>query len=116
MLIVQFQQKEAINKVKARWHAHQHEVEAWITASGVDKRSYSSRFLPKWIEEITLWASTSETKSYQLPDCLVRFSQETLNEKSTKGPAHHKSHQKYDIVGDPYLGIHRSLQQDSVHE
>ncbi|WP_426774071.1 exodeoxyribonuclease V subunit beta [Proteus faecis] len=78
---------EAINKVKARWHAHQHEVEAWITASGVDKRSYSSRFLPKWIEEITLWASTSETKSYQLPDCLVRFSQETLNEKSTKGPA-----------------------------
>lgn len=78
---------EAINKVKARWHAHQHEVEAWITASGVDKRSYSSRFLPKWIEEITLWASTSETKNYQLPDCLVRFSQETLNEKSTKGPA-----------------------------
>lgn len=78
---------EAINKVKTRWHAHQHEIEAWITASGVDKRSYSSRFLPKWIEEITLWASTAETKSYQLPDCLVRFSQETLNEKSTKGPA-----------------------------
>lgn len=78
---------EAINKVKTRWNAHQHEIEAWITASGVDKRSYSSRFLPKWIEEITLWASTAETKSYQLPDCLVRFSQETLNEKSTKGPA-----------------------------
>lgn len=78
---------EAINKVKARWNEHHHEVEAWITASGVDKRSYSSRFLPKWIEEITLWAATLETKSYQLPDCLVRFSQETLNEKATKGPA-----------------------------
>lgn len=78
---------EAINKVKARWNEHHHEIEAWITASGVDKRSYSSRFLPKWIEEITLWASTLETKSYQLPDCLVRFSQETLNEKTTKGIA-----------------------------
>lgn len=78
---------EAINKVKARWNEHHHEIEAWITASGVDKRSYSSRFLPKWIEEITLWASTLETKSYQLPDCLVRFSQETLNEKTTKGLA-----------------------------
>lgn len=78
---------EAINKVKARWNEHHHEVETWITASGVDKRSYSSRFLPKWIEEITLWASTLETKSYQLPDCLVRFSQETLNEKTNKGIA-----------------------------
>ncbi|MBJ2109671.1 MULTISPECIES: exodeoxyribonuclease V subunit beta [Proteus] len=78
---------EAINNVKTRWNEHHHEVEAWITASGVDKRSYSSRFLPKWIEEITLWASTLETKSYQLPDCLARFSQETLNEKATKGPA-----------------------------
>lgn len=78
---------EAINKVKTRWNMHHHEVEAWITASGVDKRSYSSRFLPKWIEEITLWASVLETKSYQLPDCLIRFSQETLNEKASKGPA-----------------------------
>lgn len=77
----------AINKVKQRWCEHHNEVEAWITASGVDKRSYSSRNLPKWIEEITLWASTAETKSYLLPDCLVRFSQEMLNEKASKGPA-----------------------------
>ncbi|OAT34548.1 exodeoxyribonuclease V subunit beta [Proteus myxofaciens] len=77
----------AINKVKERWNIHHHEVEAWITSSGVDKRSYSSRFLPKWIEEITIWSAEPETKSYHLPDCLIRFSQETLNEKATKGPA-----------------------------
>ncbi|QAV22511.1 exodeoxyribonuclease V subunit beta [Proteus hauseri] len=77
----------AINKVKERWREHHHEVESWISASGVDKRSYSSRNLPKWIEEITIWASIVETKSYLLPDCLVRFSQETLNEKASKGPA-----------------------------
>lgn len=78
---------ESINTVKVRWNAHCHEIEGWITTSGIDKRSYSSRFLPKWIEEITLWASELETKSYQLPDCLIRFSQTTLYEKTTKGAA-----------------------------
>ncbi|HEJ9414318.1 TPA: exodeoxyribonuclease V subunit beta [Proteus mirabilis] len=78
---------EAIDKVKALWRHHCNEIADWITSSGVDKRSYSSRFLPKWIDEITAWAALLETKSYQLPDCLSRFSQATLHEKTTKGAA-----------------------------
>lgn len=73
-----------IDSVKASWLEHSADFEKLITDSDVDKRSYSSRFLPSWLTKIAQWAQ-EPTEDYQLPKDLVRFSQTTLHEKSKSG-------------------------------
>lgn len=75
-----------IDAVKAQWRAVAHELEALISASGVDKRSYSSRYLPNWLEKVGIWAE-QETGDYQLPKELEKFRQSILFEKTKKGAA-----------------------------
>lgn len=55
-----------------------------VSGSGVDKRSYSSRYLPIWLEKIAAWAK-SPTDDYGVPDELERFRQSVLRAKTTKG-------------------------------
>ncbi len=74
----------AIDGVKANWLAAAGEIAAVIEQSGVDRRSYSSKNLPNWLNLVGEWAQTP-TASYQLPDALSRFSQVTLDEKTKKG-------------------------------
>ncbi|NWC61739.1 exodeoxyribonuclease V subunit beta [Cedecea sp. P7760] len=74
----------AIDGVKAQWRAAAGELASLIGDSGVDKRSYSSKHLPNWLEIVGQWAQL-ETTSYQLPDALAKFAQSTLEEKTRKG-------------------------------
>ncbi|HEY5716616.1 MAG TPA: UvrD-helicase domain-containing protein, partial [Psychromonas sp.] len=57
-----------------------------ITYSDVSKRSYSKKYLPNWLEEVSQWAYQS-SHSLSLPKNLVKFSQKTLIEKTPKGEA-----------------------------
>lgn len=75
-----------IDAIKQQWQALSADVEGIITASGVDKRSYSSKHLPNWVTRVTQWAS-SDTLDYQLPKELERFGQQVLEEKTKKGEA-----------------------------
>lgn len=75
-----------IEAIKQQWQALSADVEGMISASGVDKRSYSSKHLPNWVARVTQWAS-SETLDYQLPKELERFGQQVLDEKTKKGEA-----------------------------
>ncbi|MBJ7221930.1 MULTISPECIES: exodeoxyribonuclease V subunit beta [unclassified Brenneria] len=79
----------AIDDFKRQWLAASADLGALIGASGVDKRSYSSKNLPNWLQKVTLWAE-QQTQDYQLPKELDRFSQQTLAEKTKKGepPVH----------------------------
>lgn len=76
----------AIDEVKAQWRAASSDLAALIEGSGVDKRSYSSKNLPKWLQAVGEW-SHRQTDSYQLPDVLEKFSQATLSDKTKKGQA-----------------------------
>ncbi|MEH2919655.1 exodeoxyribonuclease V subunit beta [Samsonia erythrinae] len=78
-----------IDAYKQRWLASAPDLDVLISASGVDKRSYSSRHLPNWLQKITLWAE-QPTLDYRLPKDLTRFTQRTLIEKTRKGepPVH----------------------------
>ncbi len=73
-----------IDHIKAQWRAAASELEALIAASGVDKRSFSSKNLPAWLEKVGEWAAL-ETTTYQLPDALAKFAQSFLSEKTKKG-------------------------------
>ncbi|MGG4608918.1 exodeoxyribonuclease V subunit beta [Providencia sp. Me31A] len=73
-----------IESVKASWLESCADFDKLITNSDVDKRSYSSRFLPAWLTKIGQWAE-EPTEDYQLPKDLVRFSQTVLHEKSKSG-------------------------------
>lgn len=77
-----------ISAVKQAWLAAG-DLEALIARSGVDKRSYSARYLPTWLEEVSQWAASS-TDDYNLAKNLARFSAATLAEKTKKGelPSH----------------------------
>ncbi len=86
---------QRINALKQQWQAASDDVEGIITASGVDKRSYSSKHLPNWVTKVTQWAQ-SETLDYQYPKELERFGQQVLHEKTKKGEA--PQHSLFDAV------------------
>ncbi|MFC3394583.1 exodeoxyribonuclease V subunit beta [Brenneria rubrifaciens] len=94
-----------IDAFKQQWLASAAELEGVIGASGVDKRSYSSKHLPNWLQKVTLWAE-QPTKDYQLPKELERFSQRILVEKTRKGDA--PEHRVFEAV-DCLLGESLSL-------
>ncbi|WP_338577406.1 exodeoxyribonuclease V subunit beta [Erwinia sp. E_sp_W01_1] len=74
-----------ILRIKAAWLAagNLHDL---IAQSGVDKRSYSSKHLPAWLDKLTQWAS-EETEDYSFPKELERFGQNVLLDKTKKGEA-----------------------------
>ncbi len=72
-----------INALKTAWRAADN-LHDLIAQSGVDKRSYSSKHLPNWLEKINQWAA-EETVDYQFPKELERFGQHILLEKTKKG-------------------------------
>ncbi|WP_147199626.1 exodeoxyribonuclease V subunit beta [Pantoea sp. CCBC3-3-1] len=72
-----------IDRLKAAWRAAEN-LHDLIAQSGVDKRSYSSKHLPNWLEKLTQWAA-EETADYQVPKELERFGQRILLEKTKKG-------------------------------
>lgn len=77
---------ERIDGFKALWREHEADLEALIASSGVNKRSYTKKSLPAWLEQVSLWAA-SPTLGYDLPDKLDRFHQQILIEKTAKGDA-----------------------------
>ncbi|MGE9551570.1 exodeoxyribonuclease V subunit beta [Erwinia amylovora] len=72
-----------IDQLKAAWLAAGNLYDL-IALSGVDKRSYSSKHLPNWLEKLTQWAQ-EETADYAFPKELERFGQRILLEKTKKG-------------------------------
>jgi len=74
-----------IDQLKAAWRAADN-LHDLISQSGVDKRSYSSKHLPNWLDKLNEWAM-AETLDYLFPKELERFGQRVLHEKTKKGEA-----------------------------
>lgn len=74
----------AINDFKQQWQKSEEGMLAHLQESGIDKRSYSSKNLPKWLLEIGEWASIPSTDLY-VPDSLAKFDIDVLSEKTKKG-------------------------------
>lgn len=76
-----------IQQLKRAWSAVASDVATIIESSGVDKRSYSKRYVPQWITAISIWAENEET-GYAIPEKeLSKFSQQQLYAKTAKGTA-----------------------------
>ncbi|MCD1125104.1 exodeoxyribonuclease V subunit beta [Jinshanibacter sp. LJY008] len=77
---------ERIEALKQQWRDACSGLESLISQSGVDKRSYSTKHLPNWLQKVNLWAE-QETQDYKLPKELNNFRQSVLCEKTKKGEA-----------------------------
>ncbi|WP_044180249.1 exodeoxyribonuclease V subunit beta [Phytobacter massiliensis] len=75
---------EMINGVKQQWLACVEELGPLIENSGIMRQKFNRTNQGKWIEKISAWAS-EETRSYQLPDALEKFSQSFLRERTKEG-------------------------------
>lgn len=73
-----------ITEIKAHWLMVGKEILTLISQSDIDKHSYSSRYLPLWVNKVSQWAQ-KETHDYGVPSELARFGQRTLEEKTRKG-------------------------------
>ncbi|WP_425666451.1 exodeoxyribonuclease V subunit beta [Vibrio tubiashii] len=80
------QNLKRIDELKSLWREHQDDFFALISDSDVNKRSYTKKSLPTWLEAVNVWAVT-ETTGYDYPDKLEKFAQNTLVEKTPKGTA-----------------------------
>lgn len=99
-ILVRHQQIIAgINQLKRCWLEASDLPREIIIASGVSKQSYSSRFLPQWLEQVSGWAA-EETVCYQLPPALERFRQSVLLDK-TKGD-NPPLHPLFDLIDQFY--------------
>ncbi|MFW8631267.1 exodeoxyribonuclease V subunit beta [Vibrio natriegens] len=75
-----------IDQLKAQWRDSQDDFLALISDSDINKRSYTKKSLPTWLEAVNAWAAT-ETTGYDFPDKLEKFAQNILSEKTPKGSA-----------------------------
>ncbi|MCG9702844.1 exodeoxyribonuclease V subunit beta [Vibrio natriegens] len=75
-----------IDELKAQWRDSQDDFLALISDSDINKRSYTKKSLPTWLEAVNAWAAT-ETTGYDYPDKLDKFAQNILLEKTPKGSA-----------------------------
>ncbi|WP_321283969.1 exodeoxyribonuclease V subunit beta [uncultured Vibrio sp.] len=75
-----------IDELKALWRDSQDYLLALISDSDINKRSYTKKSLPTWLEAVNAWAAT-ETTGYDYPDKLEKFAQNILLEKTPKGSA-----------------------------
>ena len=76
----------AIKVLKSNWIKDEADYSDIINHSDVSKRSYTKKNLPNWLSEVSQWAFQS-SNSLTLPKNLIKFSQKTLDEKTTKGVA-----------------------------
>ncbi len=96
---------DRIDDIKQQWRLGAADFESVITQSGIDKRSYSSRYLPNWLASVGEWASQL-TESYTLPKELERFRQSILFEKTKKGqPPEHTVFNAIDLLYEEPLSI-----------
>ncbi|AXN32568.1 exodeoxyribonuclease V subunit beta [Vibrio coralliilyticus] len=80
------QNLKQIDELKTIWREGQQDYLALISDSDVNKRSYTKKSLPAWLETVDMWAA-SETTGYDYPDKLEKFAQNILQEKTPKGQA-----------------------------
>ena len=73
-----------IAAMKQKWCQGAGEIDAIIESSGIDRRKFNRGNQAKYIERINAWAE-EETRSYQLPDALAKFSQAFLAERTKAG-------------------------------
>lgn len=75
-----------IDAVKLYWRSFTDNLDALIRQSDIDKRSYSRKYLPRWLAIVNDWAA-QETLNYQLPRELNKFRQSVLLKKTKHGKA-----------------------------
>ncbi|MCL9782225.1 exodeoxyribonuclease V subunit beta [Vibrio sp. S4M6] len=101
---------DLIQDLKQQWLLCNSDIHDLILNSGVNKQFYKRNLLPKWIEEMNLWA-LSPTEDYSLPTKLDRFSQQFLSEKTTKGEL--ATHPIFTAV-DHFLAVNISLKEPTL--
>jgi exodeoxyribonuclease V beta subunit len=74
----------SIDTLKSSWLASCDEFPAIFKQSAINARSYSSKSLPAWLNEVSEWAKLPTT-GIQYPDKLFRFSQSELHDKTKAG-------------------------------
>ncbi|CAI1082870.1 exodeoxyribonuclease V subunit beta [Serratia quinivorans] len=105
-----------IDAIKAQWLAAAGDLDALISQSGVDKRSYSSKHLPNWLQKVGEWV-VLETQDYQLPKELDKFRQSVLLEKTKKGePPHHALFVAIDELFDEPLTLRDLIMARALSE
>ncbi|HDY7727782.1 TPA: exodeoxyribonuclease V subunit beta [Vibrio vulnificus] len=77
---------QKITQLKSAWRAAQPELQTLIEQSDINKRSYTKKSLPDWLETVNRWAE-SKTFDYHYPDKLAKFAQSELLAKTAKGTA-----------------------------
>lgn len=107
---------QRIDEFKRQWRQAAPDLAALIVGSGVDKRSYSSKNLPNWLDQVGAWAQVP-SEDYQLCDKLDRFSQTTLYEKTLKGtPPEHPLFVAVDELLAQTLDIRARVLVEALHE
>lgn len=105
-----------IDAIKAQWLAAAGDLEALISQSGVDKRSYSSKHLPNWLHKVGEWV-VLETQDYQLPKELDKFRQSVLLDKTKKGePPRHALFVAIDELFDEPLTLRDLIMARALSE
>ena len=70
-----------IATLKQKWNESVGEIVSILENSGIDRKKFNRGNQGKWIDKISAWAQ-EETRGYQLPDALEKFSQRFLTERT----------------------------------
>lgn len=91
------QRQTLIQQFKQQWSQCEDDLLALIQQSGVNKRSYTKASLPKWLDMLNAYAISEQGEpDKKLQETLQRFSQSTLNEKSS--PDNAPQHPLFELI------------------
>ncbi|PMJ90149.1 exodeoxyribonuclease V subunit beta [Vibrio sp. 10N.261.55.A7] len=105
-----------IDALKQKWLAHHEDLHDLISNSDINKRSYTKKSLPVWLDTVTNWAK-HPSNSYELPDKLERFSQSALIEKTAKGsPPTHEIFEEIDAFLSSPISLKAPLMAHAIQQ
>ena len=100
----------AITQVKDAWLAEAGELCELIQAGNLNGNSYRPASVVKWLEEMLQWSQSATTQN-DLPDCLGKFAQAALTQKTKKGkvPPQHAVFAAIDALLEQPLSLQDAL-------
>jgi exodeoxyribonuclease V beta subunit len=106
---------DLINNLKKSWIEASGDIQRAFDESDVNRRSYTKKSLPNWIEQLNYWAK-EETSTYYTPDCLTKFSASVLAEKSKVSPPTHSVFDEIQTFFETPPSVVDSIMKDAVEE
>ncbi|KDM91027.1 exodeoxyribonuclease V subunit beta [Photobacterium galatheae] len=102
-----------IFSIKSAWLSHSADIVEALDRSDINRRSYTKKSLPNWINLVTEWAH-ADTRDYFIPSQLEKFRATVLQEKSKATPPQHPLFDKIETFYSNPVSLTDGIMKEAI--